>query len=77
MTALIVVCMLIAAVIFLVAFRRRDPMVTRTTPSGVPIMLCSVCGGTHPITRTHCPICGIPSSFPHKTHPKPKETIHE
>ena len=67
MIALIVVCMLISAVIFLVAFRRRDPMVSRTTPSGVPILPCRVCGHTHPVTRTHCPMCGIPSAFPHKT----------
>ncbi len=40
----------------------------KATPSGVPILPCSVCGRTHPVTRTHCPTCGIPSAFPHKTH---------
>lgn len=40
----------------------------KTTPSGVPILPCRVCGHTHPVTRTHCPTCGIPSAFPHKTH---------
>lgn len=34
-----------------------------TTPTGIPIRLCSVCGVTHPITRRHCTKCGRPSLF--------------
>lgn len=35
----------------------------RTTPTGIPIRLCTVCGKDHPITRRHCGKCGAASIF--------------
>ena len=34
-----------------------------TTPTGVPIILCTRCGLTHPTTRPHCTSCGRPTAF--------------
>lgn len=39
---------------------------TTTTPIGVPIVDCALCGHRHPATRTHCPICGLATLFGHE-----------
>lgn len=39
-----------------------------TTPTGIEIRLCDVCGRTHPVTREHCAECGIASLFSHAAH---------
>lgn len=36
-----------------------------TTPTGIPIQNCDTCGHRHPITRKHCPECGLAHLFPH------------
>lgn len=41
---------------------------TKTTPTGIPIVMCGGCHLPHPITRQHCQTCGSPSVFAHKTH---------
>lgn len=41
---------------------------TRTTPTGIPIELCADCNVEHPVTRTHCVVCGSPSLFAHEVH---------
>jgi len=41
---------------------------TATTPTGIPIIDCDTCGRRHPITRTHCTICGFAHLFPTPTH---------
>lgn len=38
------------------------------TPTGIPIIDCTVCGRRHPETRRHCEICGAASLFSHETH---------
>jgi hypothetical protein len=35
----------------------------KTTPTGVPIILCGSCGIEHTATRRHCSTCGRPSFF--------------
>lgn len=37
-----------------------------TTPTGIPIVDCLTCGRRHPVTRRHCPVCGLASLFGHK-----------
>ena len=34
-----------------------------TTPTGVPIIDCGTCGRRHPISRSHCPKCGMAHLF--------------
>ncbi|WP_432565056.1 hypothetical protein [Kineococcus sp. SYSU DK003] len=41
---------------------------TKTTPTGIPFVMCGSCRLPHPITRKHCQTCGSPSVFAHKTH---------
>lgn len=36
---------------------------TPTTPTGVPIIRCDVCGVPHPVWRRHCAECGRASAF--------------
>lgn len=36
----------------------------RSTPTGVPIIECSECGHSHPVTRSHCASCGRAHLFP-------------
>lgn len=36
-----------------------------TTPTGIPITLCDQCGHTHPVTRKHCPVCGLATLYGH------------
>ena len=43
------------------------------TQMGVPIINCDQCGYRHPMTRTHCPKCGLASAF---THPTTKVCLH-
>lgn len=38
-------------------------MANDTTPTGVPIIECAECGRRHPVTRSHCPVCGKASLF--------------
>jgi hypothetical protein len=40
-----------------------DNGVPASTPTGIPITVCSSCGISHPVTRTHCVECGSPSAF--------------
>lgn len=40
-------------------------MTEPTTPTGIPIRDCQECGRAHPITRPHCPGCGLALAFPH------------
>ncbi len=40
-----------------------------TTPTGIPISLCETCGHRHPISRKHCPVCGLALIFAHP-HPR-------
>ena len=35
-----------------------------TTQTGIPIIECGECGQTHPGTRRHCTVCGMPTLFP-------------
>jgi primosomal protein N' len=30
-----------------------------TTPTGIPIINCPICGFQHPASRAHCPRCGL------------------
>lgn len=30
-----------------------------TTPTGIPITLCTDCNREHPVTRQHRPVCGL------------------
>lgn len=48
--------------------RAERPEGERTVASGIPIRPCDTCGRDHPVTRTHCDVCGIPSLFGHDTH---------
>ncbi len=34
------------------------------TPTGIPIEDCTTCAHHHPITRPHCPSCGLAHLFP-------------
>lgn len=36
-----------------------------STATGIPIECCDVCGGRHPLTRKHCPDCGLATLFGH------------
>lgn len=36
---------------------------SETTPMGVPVIDCDVCGKRHPATRQHCPTCGMAHLF--------------
>lgn len=36
------------------------------TPTGIEIAPCGVCGKTHPVTRAHCPVCGLATLFGHE-----------
>jgi hypothetical protein len=40
-----------------------DNDVPASTPTGILIAVCSSCGISHPVTRTHCVECGSPSAF--------------
>lgn len=42
--------------------------VSDTTPTGIPIIGCETCGHTHPVTREHCPVCGLATLFGHEAH---------
>lgn len=44
-----------------------------TTPTGVPVRDCETCGRQHPVTRTHCPTCGLATLFGHD-HDTTEET---
>lgn len=35
----------------------------KTTPTGIEIRLCRLCGYEHPVTRKHCVTCQHPSLF--------------
>jgi len=35
-----------------------------TTPTGIPVTVCGLCGHRHPVTRTHCGTCGLAHVFP-------------
>ena len=37
-----------------------------TTQTGIPIIDCEECGYRHPITRQHCPTCGLATLFNHQ-----------
>ena len=39
-----------------------------TTPTGIAVEPCAQCGRSHPVTRAHCPKCGIASLFSHDVH---------
>lgn len=41
---------------------------TATTPTGIPIIDCDTCGHRHPVTRVHCPVCGLATLFGHGAH---------
>ena len=34
-----------------------------TTPTGIPIIDCDTCGHRHPVSRDHCPKCGMAHLF--------------
>ncbi len=36
------------------------------TPTGIPITVCDICGFRHPVTRKHCPVCGLATLFGHE-----------
>ena len=36
-----------------------------TTQTGIPIIMCEVCGKSHPVTREHCAVCGLATLFGH------------
>lgn len=38
-----------------------------TTPTGIPVTLCTDCNREHPVTRQHCPVCGLASLFGHES----------
>ena len=38
-----------------------------STPTGISVVECFTCGWTHPVTRRHCPVCGLASLFGHET----------
>lgn len=46
-----------------------------TTQTGVPIIDCDECGYRHPITRKHCPVCGL-ATLP-SSHAKCQEVVHD
>lgn len=35
------------------------------TQTGIPIGDCAQCGRRHPLTRNHCPVCGLATLFGH------------
>lgn len=35
-----------------------------TTPTSIPITDCETCSHRHPVTRKHCPTCGLAHLFP-------------
>lgn len=37
-----------------------------TTQTGIPIQDCLHCGYRHPVTRRHCPACGLATLFGHE-----------
>lgn len=39
---------------------------TDTTQTGVPVADCDECGKRHPVSRAHCPVCGMATLFGHK-----------
>ena len=41
-------------------------MTTDTTPAGIPITDCGTCNRRHPVTRQHCPACGLATLFNHQ-----------
>lgn len=41
-------------------------MTTDTTPTGAPITDCGTCNRRHPVTRQHCPTCGLATLFNHQ-----------
>ena len=48
-----------------IALIAGDQLEARTTQTGIPIRDCEICGRRHPITRTHCTICGRASLYCH------------
>jgi len=34
-----------------------------TTQAGIEVTLCGTCTKVHPVTRSHCTVCGIASAF--------------
>jgi hypothetical protein len=42
-----------------------DNGVPASTPTGIAITLCGTCGVSHPVTRSHCVVCGSASLFIH------------
>lgn len=36
------------------------------TQTGIPITDCDTCGHIHPVTRRHCPTCGLAPLFNHQ-----------
>lgn len=38
---------------------------TKTTPTGVEVKLCGLCGREHAVTQKHCTACGRSSLFIH------------
>lgn len=37
---------------------------TETTPTGISIEDCATCNHRHPVSRKHCPTCGLAHLFP-------------
>lgn len=48
-----------------------------TTPTGIPIIDCPQCAHRHPVTRTHCPTCGLATLFGHAECRDPQYTIFD
>ena len=42
-----------------------------TTQTGIPIQDCPHCGHQHPVTRRHCPSCGLATLFGHEECTRP------
>lgn len=38
--------------------------ITITTPTGVEVAHCGTCEHCHPVSRRHCPSCGLAHIFP-------------
>jgi len=37
-----------------------------TTPTGIPVTDCDTCHHRHPVTRRHCPGCGLATLYGHE-----------
>lgn len=44
-----------------------------TTPTGIPIIDCDECHHRHPVTREHCPKCGLAHLFDCAPEPAPND----